>query len=222
MDNAQVMPDTSILSGDDSLAVVSMRSTDSGGGGYVDQTPSIVQNDSGSQSLASSKAPLSPQRSSHTHNSAARSPASTNIGTPLQMSPIRVTHPTPASAVGAGKPDVSMSNFSVPSLDYTSSMLRGVEQLERQQVEMEARRRHTAVRNSQNIASQNSGSYDDGDEHTEPSSTVTGSTRENPGRGDASEQDPATSTFGRLIQSTRVSDSKIFASLLLTKLRVGS
>lgn len=133
------------------------------------------------------------------------------------MSPIRVTHATPGSAVGAGKSDISMSNFSVPSLDYTSSMLLGVEQLERQQVEMEQRQRHTPARNSHSSAPQNSGSYDDGDEHTEPSSTVTGSTRENPaGRGDVSDPDPATSTFGRLIQSTRVSDSTKFASLVLT------
>lgn len=211
MENAQVMPDSSILSGEDSLGVASMRSTDSGG--YPDQTPCIVQNDSGSHSLGtSSMVQLSPQRSTHTQTSVASSPVSVKVGTPLQatpqnLSPVRSTQPIAGSVVV----DTSTVNFAVPSLEYSNALLLGVQQLERQQEEQEKRRRYASDPRSHNqlsrpsAGSQASASVgDEDDEHTEPSSSMTGTTGENPACFTSSDPD-VVSTFGRLIQNTRVS-----------------
>ena len=212
MENAQqVMPNNSILSGEDSLAVASMRSTDSGG--YPDQAPSIVKNDSGSHSIGtSSVVQLSPQRSTQTQASITNSPVSVKVGTPLQatpqnMSPARNTQPTPGSVVVDG----AATNFGVPSLEYSNALLLGVQQLERQQEEQEQRRRYAPDPRQHNqhshpsAGSQASASVgDEDDEHTEPSSSITGTTGENPAGFNSSDPD-VVSTFGRLIQNTRVS-----------------
>ena len=123
------------------------------------------------------------------------------------MSPARNAQPTPGSVVVDG----AATNFGVPSLEYSNALLLGVQQLERQQEEQEQRRRYTPDPRQHNqhshpsAGSQASASVgDEDDEHTEPSSSITGTTGENPAGFNSSDPD-VVSTFGRLIQNTRVS-----------------
>ena len=208
MENTQSAPD-SVLSAEESLGVSSMMSTDSGG--FSEHSPPIVKNDSGSVSIGtSSMAPLSPQRSNHTHSSVVSSPVNGNMGTPVQStshntSPIRKSQATPGSI------RVEPTNgFAVPSLEYSNSLLLGVQQPEQQDGEDEQAWFAGDI-SAQNqlqqpsITSQATPSLgDEDDERTEPSSTITGTTGDNPAPYPQSDPD-VVSTFGRLIQNTRVS-----------------
>jgi hypothetical protein len=183
----------------------------------------IVQNDSvGSQSTVQSNQgqglvcpPMSPQRSNH--NSVPPSPVRQQIPqmSPQQLSPIPVTLPN----LKASKIE---NPFDTPNVEYTGSnaVLLGMQQLERQQAAMgqqqqQQRSQQQAVLQQQQQQQQQRhySPPSDDDDHTEPSSTVSRNTGENPAGYTRTDTDAATSTFGKIIQNTRVSHSLAYCLL---------
>lgn len=78
-------------------------------------------------------------------------------------------------------------------------------------IQQQQQQRHYAPPTHNNVPQQGQrtqafeNSYEDDDDHTEPSSTVSRNTGENPAGYTRTDTDAATSTFGKIIQNTRVS-----------------
>jgi hypothetical protein len=185
MDTVEIVASTSVLSSNDSAIGVSSI------GSYSDHV--IVQNESGSPSAAGPttlvRAPLSPQRSTQ---SIASSPGSVQRRQANLEATPQSHSPMPTRRMQADP----LPQFGVPTLEFGGhAVLLGLQQLERQQVPPEQRRQYTPDPHFQQ--------YSD-DERTEPSSSATGNTGDNPAGYTRSDL-TATSTFGRLVQTTRVS-----------------
>ena len=178
------------------LSMSPMRQTDS----YQEQS-TILQTDSGNQSVGASSGmsvPPSPVRPSHTPI-----PSSPNVGAVSQS-----MSPTPTQRQYLTPQKENLSTFVVPTLEYNSVDLLGLQNLTAPAGSLEEQRHYVpqqvrSTHHPQDVNNPALGSEDD-DERTEPSSTVTGNTGENPAG--YTRTDPvASSTFGRLIQNTRVS-----------------
>jgi sRNA-binding protein len=101
-----------------------------------------------------------------------------------------------------------------------NAVLLGIQQLERQQAAMDQqqqqqqqleRQQQAAIQQQRQQQQQRhyappTHNNEDDDDHTEPSSTVSRNTGENPAGYTRTDTDAATSTFGKIIQKTRVSD----------------
>jgi hypothetical protein len=97
----------------------------------------------------------------------------------------------------------ALPQFGTPTLEFGGhAVLLGLQQLEQQQTPLEQRRQYTPDHGQYQHTRQLSNPGFSDDERTEPSSTVTGNTGENPAGYTRSDL-AATSTFGRLIQTTR-------------------
>jgi hypothetical protein len=158
----------------------------------------IVQNESGSPSVGPSslvRAPLSPQRSTQSVPSPPSSVQRRLEATPQSVSaspmPRRTGDPVPQPQ--------PLPQIESPTLEFGGhAVLLGLQQLEQQQIPRQYTPDHSR------------GQYQHGfsdDERTEPSSSATGNTGENPAGYTRSDL-AATSTFGRLIQTSRVSNCK--------------
>jgi hypothetical protein len=195
MDAVEIVASASALSsaGDSATGLSSVVS-------YSDHV--IVQNDSGSPSSSLVRAPLSPQRSTH---SVPSSPGS--VPRRLDVTPSQSHSPMPTSRRN-GDPlpqPQALPQFGTPTLEFGGhAVLLGLQQLEQQQTPLEQRRQYTPDHGQYQHTRQLSNPGFSDDERTEPSSTVTGNTGENPAGYTRSDL-AATSTFGRLIQTTRVS-----------------
>jgi hypothetical protein len=225
MENAPaITKDNSMASNPDERSLQS-------GGSYE---RAIVKNDSGDRSVQSGQGgtgvpPMSPPRSNHTPVANSPSHQQIQTTTPQQLSPIPVKLPN----LKAGK--LIDNPFDVPNLEneYSNAVLLGVQQLERQQAAMDQQQqqqqrkvrdqrsqqqaaiqqqqqhqRHYSPPTHNNVPqeTQRTQANEDDDDHTEPSSTVSRNTGENPAGYTRTDTEAATSTFGKIIQKTRVSD----------------
>jgi hypothetical protein len=176
MDAVEVVTDASMTS---------VRSgNDAGVSSAVSYTDHVlVQSDSGS----GSHAPQSPPRSAP--SSLANSPSSVNRqpNSNVESTTPRTPEPRPQFRVRGH-----------------NGVMLGVHHLEQQQAAMEHRRQYTPDPHQGYSTSRQQGFVSSDDDHTEPSSSATGNTGDNPA-GYTRSDGAATSTFGRLIQSTRVS-----------------
>ena len=197
MDSVEIVADASMgsvrSSGDSAVGVSSVDS-------YNDH--SIVQNDSGNQSMGTTTlvhAPISPERSTQ---SVASSPSSAQrIPNDPSATPQSHNSPNPARMQVEPSPQ-----FGMPTLEQgANGVLLGVQQLELQQIALEQRRHYAPDPYYQDPipGGQAHPGFSD-DERTEPSSSATGNTGDNPA-GYTRSDNAATSTFGRLVQTTRVS-----------------
>lgn len=172
----------------------------------------VIQDDTGSHAIV--HAPLSPRGSSGSVDGSPGSSGRREHNHGPENNPQNYS-PNPASASTSLPPEPTMPEFGMPNLDYNSNsgVMLGVQQLELQQQALEQRRQHhsfdpQSAHSDQSYVTSSERSnplFDPSDDdQTEPSSSATGNTGDNPSGYTRSDLN-ATSTFGRLVQSSRVS-----------------